>query len=142
MRSVHTQAVVFPGGFGAAKTLSDFASKGAECSVDADVARVLRDFHANRKVIGLCCIAPVLAAKVIPGVSVTVGGESGELWPYAGTAAAIKAMGATHVPRSETGVFFDEKNKVVTAPAYMADTKSHVVFDNVAAMVSVLLDRC
>ena len=80
-------AVFFPGGFGAAKNLSDFASKGAELTVDPEVERVLRDFHANRKPIGLACISPVLAAKVFgksDKVKLTVGNK-GEGWPYQGT---------------------------------------------------------
>jgi enhancing lycopene biosynthesis protein 2 len=55
-------ALVFPGGFGAAKNLSDFASAGAKTRVNADVARLLREVHASGKPIGLACIAPVLAA--------------------------------------------------------------------------------
>lgn len=52
----------------------------------------------------LCCIAPVLAAKVLPGVEVTVGHEQeeGGKWPYAGTAEAIKAMGAKHCVKGVT----------------------------------------
>jgi enhancing lycopene biosynthesis protein 2 len=56
-------AVVFPGGFGAAKNLSDFAVKGPELTLIPDVTRVLTEFHAAQKPIGLCCIAPILAAK-------------------------------------------------------------------------------
>lgn len=46
----------------------------------------------------LCCIAPVLAAKVLRGVEVTVGHEQeeGGKWPHAGTAEVIKALGAKH----------------------------------------------
>ena len=57
-------AVVFPGGFGAAKNLSDFAFKGTDMTVDPEVERVLRDFNKSGKPIALCCIAPILAAKV------------------------------------------------------------------------------
>lgn len=62
------------------------------CPLPAGVADVLKRFHSAGKPIGLCCISPVLAAKVIPGVTVTVGGEEeeGGVWPYAGTAGAIK----------------------------------------------------
>ena len=35
-------AVILPGGFGAAKNLSDFASKGAEAKPNAEVARLIR----------------------------------------------------------------------------------------------------
>jgi enhancing lycopene biosynthesis protein 2 len=55
---------VFPGGFGAAKNLSDFGFKGTDMSVNADVARVISEFHSGKKPIALCCIAPILAAKV------------------------------------------------------------------------------
>ena len=58
------EAVVFPGGFGAAKNLSDFAIKGTEMSLDPEVERVLREFKESRKPIALCCISPILAAKL------------------------------------------------------------------------------
>ena len=57
-------AVVIPGGFGAAKNLSTFATS-SEPTVDENVARVLRDFVSAGKPIGLCCIAPILAAMVL-----------------------------------------------------------------------------
>lgn len=52
----------------------------------------------------MCCIAPVLAAKVLRGVEVTVGHEQeeGGRWPYAGTAEAIKALGAKHCVKGVT----------------------------------------
>ena len=57
-------AVVIPGGFGAAKNLSDFGFKGADMTVNDQVERVLKDFHSAGKPIGLCCISPIIAAKV------------------------------------------------------------------------------
>src|SRR5205085_5287035 len=73
-------AVLFPGGFGAAKNLCTFGlggeKGGANCEVLPDVSRVLKAFHAAKKPVGLCCIAPVLAARVLgtrmggPGVKV------------------------------------------------------------------------
>lgn len=104
-------AVIFPGGFGAAKNLSSFALDGASMTVDPEVASVLTQFHAARKPIGLCCIAPVLAARVLPGVSLTVGSEEeeGGVWPYAGTAKAIVAMGGTHVPKPVRAPFSPDR---------------------------------
>ncbi|XP_064183790.1 glutamine amidotransferase-like class 1 domain-containing protein 3, mitochondrial isoform X2 [Anguilla rostrata] len=103
-------AVIFPGGFGAAKNL-------------------------------LCCISPVLAAKVLPGVEVTVGHEEeeGGKWPYAGTAQAITALGAKHCVKEVTEVHVDQKNKVVTSPAFMCETKLHLIFDGIGAMVKEVL---
>src|SRR5512140_2033434 len=56
-------ALVLPGGFGAAKNLSTFASKGDSCEVDPGVARLVREVHALGKPVGAMCIAPVLLAK-------------------------------------------------------------------------------
>ncbi|XP_036430183.1 glutamine amidotransferase-like class 1 domain-containing protein 3A, mitochondrial [Colossoma macropomum] len=134
-------AVIFPGGFGAAKNLSTFAVDGKDCSVNKEVERILKDFHKAGKPIGLCCIAPVLAAKVLPGVEVTVGHEEeqGGKWPYAGTAQAISALGAQHKIKEVTEAHVDPKNKVVTSPAFMCDTKLHHIFDGIGAMVRDVL---
>jgi enhancing lycopene biosynthesis protein 2 len=61
----------------------------------------LFNIQLNYIITRLCCIAPVLAAKVLKGVELTVGHEEeeGGRWPYAGTAGAIKQMGAKHVPK-------------------------------------------
>jgi enhancing lycopene biosynthesis protein 2 len=68
-----------PGGFGAAKNLSSFAFKGAEMTVQPDVEKALKAFHEHKKVIGLTCIAPIVAARMFgtkfggPGVTLTLG---------------------------------------------------------------------
>ena len=66
----------------------------------------------------LCCIAPVLAAKVLRGVEVTVGHEQeeGGKWPYAGTAEAIKALGAKHRVKGVTISFLAARVAVAVAP--------------------------
>ena len=66
-------AVILPGGFGAAKNLCSFATKGAECEVHPDVARVLKEAHGSGRPIGLICISPAIGAKVFPGCMVTIG---------------------------------------------------------------------
>ncbi|NWV23007.1 GAL3B protein, partial [Origma solitaria] len=146
-------AVIFPGGFGAAKNLSTFAVDGKDCKVNREVERVLKDFHKAGKPIGLCCISPVLAAKVLSGAEVTVGHEEeeGGKWPYAGTAGAIKELGAKHCVKEAAfaSVVFsltpfyeahvDTKNKVVTTPAFMCETALHHIFDGIGAMVKNVL---
>lgn len=131
-------AVVIPGGFGAAKNLSSFAVDGPELKVNEEVQRVITAFHTSKKPIGLCCIAPVLAAKVIPGCSVTVGSDSeeGGKWPYAGTAGAITALGAKHVKKEVTEAHVDEVNKIVTTPAYMCETAVHHIYDGIGEMIA------
>jgi len=131
-------AVVFPGGFGAAKNLCNFATKGGECEVNPDVERIIRGFHNAKKPIALCCIAPVLAARVLgtrmngPGCTVTIGAD-------AATADAIRTMGSQAVGRSVLESCTDMKHKIVTSPAYMFDNaKPHEVFQGIGRMIDDL----
>jgi len=134
-------AVFFPGGFGAAKNLCSFATEGAGCTVNPDVERVLREFHDAGKPIGMCCIAPIIAAKVFgteaggSGCTVTIGND-------ADTAAAIRAMGSKNEERPVTEACVDDANNLVTAPAYMyGDAPPHEVYEGIGAMVEKTLAR-
>jgi enhancing lycopene biosynthesis protein 2 len=130
--------VIFAGGFGVAKNLCTFAQPGdrggADCEVLYDVERVIKAFHAAKKPIGLCCIAPVLAARVLgtrkggPGVKVTIGTDQA-------TAAAIATMGSTNVARSVTEAYTDDVHRIVTTPAYMFEARPHEVFEGIGRMV-------
>ena len=123
--------LAFPGGFGAAKNLCDFAVAGADLTVAPDVERVLRAFRGARKPILAVCIAPALVARAFgkEGVKFTIGDD-------AGTAKALSAAGGTHVVTDKRGVCVDEKLKIVTAPAYMLCESPAEVFDNVSAAVA------
>ena len=134
-------AVFFPGGFGAAKNLCDFATKGPACTVEKETERVIKEFHGAGKPIGMCCIAPAIAARVLgtkaggPGCSVTIGDD-------AGTAKAIADMGSRNIAKRVDEAFVDEKNNLITAPAYMYGSAAvHEVFDGIGAMVEQTLGR-
>ena len=136
-------AVIFPGGFGAAKNLCTFATS-AEPEVDAEVARVLREFVAAGKPLGLCCIAPILVALVLAkedgaNVKLTLGKRTGEGWPYAATIDKAVELGVDHVEMEVNQICVDEERKIVTTPAYMYDAEFHQVFDGVAEMVQSVL---
>lgn len=63
------------------------------------VGDVLSSFHSAKKPIGACCIAPVLLARIFPGVRLTLGKEEvGPDSPFADACGAVKVMGSTHVP--------------------------------------------
>ncbi|CAL8322903.1 unnamed protein product [Merluccius merluccius] len=133
-------AIVFPGGFGVAKNLCTWATEGKDCSVNQEAKAVLQAFHGEGKTIGLCCISPVLAAKVIPGCEVTVGLENDDKYPNTtDTAAAIRQLGCTHVSKSVAESHVDEKNKVVTTCAFMCDAPLHEIFDGIGTMVQAVL---
>lgn len=129
--------LVFPGGFGAAKNLCDFAAKGADCTVHPEVARVVKEFHAARKPIALCCIAPVLAARLLGaapgGCILTVGGTSD-------ASAAVERMGARHVIAGAEKAVVDERNRLVTTPAYMCEAPLHEIHDGIGAMIDKALE--
>lgn len=106
-------ALLVPGGFGAAKNLCSFAVEGAEMTVLPEFLDFARGFGAAGKPIGLVCIAPVMAAAICgEGTQCTIGNDTD-------TAAAIAAMGGEHLecPVSEARV--DIGRKLVTTPAYM-----------------------
>lgn len=107
-------ALIVPGGFGAAKNLSDFAFKGPAATVHPEVQRLFNDLAAAGKPIGAICIAPATLTKALADrkPEVTIGTD-------AGTASAIEAMGGHHKACSVDMIHFDAKNKLVSTPAYM-----------------------
>ena len=113
LKAADFDAVILPGGFGVAKNLSDFAFKGADCRVQEDILQAILQFKEVKKPVGLICISPALSAKIFgEGVRCTIGDD-------ADTAAAITQMGCVHQDCAVDGIVVDEKNRLVTTPAYM-----------------------
>jgi enhancing lycopene biosynthesis protein 2 len=128
-------AVVFPGGFGAALNLSSWAKEGAKSKVNPEVARVIKDFHTAVKPIGAACIAPTLLAKVLgkQGINITIGDDTA-------TVAEIEKTGAHHVRCAVTDYVSDRDHKLVTTPAYMYEAKPHEVFSGIRGMIRELVE--
>lgn len=106
-------ALIVPGGFGAAKNLSSFAIDGPGCSVHPEVLALAEAFAEAGKPVGLICISPALAAKIYgPGVVCTIGND-------ADTSAAIVKMGGTHEECDVHDIVEDTARKLVSTPAYM-----------------------
>ncbi|NND66055.1 MAG: isoprenoid biosynthesis glyoxalase ElbB [Halioglobus sp.] len=126
-------ALLVPGGFGAAKNLSNFAVAGADMDVDPDFLALGRAFHAAGKPIGLICIAPVMSAAICgEGASCTIGND-------AETAAAITAMGAQHLECPVSEARIDKDNKLVTTPAYMLAGKVSEAYSGISDCVREVL---
>ncbi|HPB57732.1 MAG TPA: isoprenoid biosynthesis glyoxalase ElbB [Bacteroidales bacterium] len=104
--------VIFPGGFGAAKNLMTYAFDGVNAKVRDDIAALIREAHQAKKPIGALCIAPVLIAKVLKNITVTIGSD-----PQ--TIKNIEQIGAKHVVTKQTEVYSDIDNLVFTTPCYM-----------------------
>jgi enhancing lycopene biosynthesis protein 2 len=134
LRAAEFDAVVLPGGFGAAKNLCDFAKGGADYSVEPETARFLREMHTARKPIGALCIAPAILAKLLgkEGVALTIGND-------AATALRLTLTGARHVDCAIDEVCVDENNRVVTTPCYMYDARIAEIAAGAQKLVEALL---
>ena len=126
-------ALLVPGGFGAAKNLSNFAVAGAAMDVQPDFLALARAFHDSGKPIGLICIAPVMSAAICgEGARCTIGND-------ADTAAAITAMGGAHLPCPVSEARVDVTHKLVTTPAYMLAGKVSEAYAGISACVQEVL---
>jgi enhancing lycopene biosynthesis protein 2 len=127
-------ALVMPGGYGAAKNLCDFAVKGPDCVVQPEVRQLIQKMVRAGKPLGAWCIAPALVAASLrgePSVQLTIGDDPD-------TAKALEAMGAQHVECAVTGCVVDQEHKVVSTPAYMYDAEVHEVRQGIERAVDAL----
>lgn len=126
-------ALIFPGGFGAAKNLSSVAFEGANASVNPEVEHAVKQMAELKKPIGALCISPAFIAKILKDVSVTIGQDKG-------TAEAIEAMGAKHVETNHGDVVFDEEKLVFTTPCYMLDATITDIDDGANNVVEAMME--
>jgi len=128
-------AVILPGGFGAAKNLCDFAVKGSDMTLEKDVLRFVQAMHAADKPVGLMCIAPAMAGKLFgEGVHFTIGDDLD-------TASAIEATGAVHERCPVNNICIDGANKVVTTPAYMLAGNISEAASGINKLVDAVLEQ-
>lgn len=127
-------ALIIPGGFGAAKNLCDFAVKGADMSVNGHVLSFARDFVKAGKPVGLMCIAPAMAPAIGGnGTQYTIGND-------AGTAAAIDSLGGKHVNCAVQDIVIDTERKIVTTPAYMLASRISEAHTGITKLVNAVLE--
>lgn len=127
-------ALIFPGGFGAAVNLCDFGASGEHCTVRPDVVSAIEAMYQQRKPIGAICIAPVIVARVLGkhGVELTIGNDKS-------TSSKIELMGARHVDCRCDQVHVDRRNKVVSTPAYMLGKNAAEIEKGIDLLVKELL---
>ena len=132
-------AIILPGGFGAIQNISDFAFKGPDFSVIPSVEKLLRAFYEEKKPIGAICIAPVILAKVFAKEKavVTVGNDIV-------VASAIRTLGSVHQNCTVDEICIDEKNRLVTTPAYMLGETIADIYTGIGRLVdriSLMIDE-
>ncbi len=137
IKATDLDALILPGGFGAAKNLCDFAFKGADCEVHPEVARLVREIVAAKKPLAAVCIAPALISKVLGddqlAHQLTIGND-------AGTAEALTAMGSSHVDCPVREFIIDKQNKLVSSPAYMLAGNISEAAEGIEKTVNTILE--
>lgn len=124
---------IFPGGFGAAKNLSTFATDGSSMTILPQVTDFVRTLHQAGKPVGLVCIAPTMAPLLFgEGTECTIGDNPD-------VAAAINAMGGQHITCPVQACHVDEARKVVTTPAYMSAQRISEAAEGIQKLVKEVL---
>ncbi len=124
--------LLLPGGFGAAKNLSTWAFEGADASVLPEVEEAITGMVALKKPVGALCISPVILAKVLGKVHLTIGDDEG-------TIDALETLGAKHVYTTHGEVVVDPDHLLVTTPCYMLDANIVQIAEGASNLVDAML---
>ncbi|MDD2412707.1 MAG: isoprenoid biosynthesis glyoxalase ElbB [Bacteroidales bacterium] len=127
-------AVILPGGFGAAKNLSSYAFDGVNSKVLPELKEVLIKMHEAKKPIGAMCISPVIIANVFKNTTITIGNDES-------VAKNIELMGSTHLKTSHGEVMADKLNMVFTTPCYMLDSNLVDIYDGANNLIESIIEN-
>ncbi|MBI2794380.1 MAG: isoprenoid biosynthesis glyoxalase ElbB [Ignavibacteria bacterium] len=137
-------ALVIPGGFGAAKNLTSWAFDGPDSTIQHDVGKLILDMVRAGKPVAAFCMGPVVVAKALEHSDIhphlTVG-TTEEASPYdiGAIHQAMEQIGAhTHL-NSIREITVDASNNIVSAPCYMMEATIEEVHDNIKSAVHALL---
>ena len=128
-------AIIFPGGFGAAKNLCSWAYEGDLARVNPDVEKAVRAMHEAGKPIGAMCIAPVILAILFRGAKLTTGQDSA-------SGAFIEKKGNHYVQTEHGQVVVDPVHKLFTTPCYMLDATISQIAEGTENIVNEMIRGC
>lgn len=123
--------LLLPGGFGAAKNLSNYATCGEHCEIQRDVARIVLGCFQEKKPIAALCIAPVILGRLISQAEITVGRDTV-------TMQALREMGAMPKSVAPGHIHVDHTRRLITAPCYMYDSPLEVIDQEINQVVATL----
>ncbi|NOQ72553.1 MAG: isoprenoid biosynthesis glyoxalase ElbB [Crocinitomix sp.] len=140
-------AVVMPGGFGAAKNFSTWAFAGPESEILPQVKLFLVNMANVGKPICALCVSPVVLAKALEGSAIhptLTLGSSNEPSHYDidGFHAGIEKVGAKSTAKGIKEISIDRENKIVSAPCYMFETDILSVRNNIKMALDATLVLC
>lgn len=126
--------LVMPGGSGVAYNLCTYAVDGTHMKINPDVEFAVKTTYEARKPIGALCISPVIIGKLIPGVTLTFGGDHK-------TSEAFHKIGVSTTNTTARDIVVDEENKIVTTPCYMlADARISELAEGIEKTIKALIE--
>ncbi len=136
-------SLLIPGGFGAAKNLSNWAFEGPNGSVLQEVKDLILHCVENRKPIVALCISPTLIAKSLEGTSyisqLTLGSIKGKSeYDISEINGAISSIGSVAHNKSIEEICVDKDLKIISAPCYMMDAKVNEIYNNIKMAIDKL----
>ena len=133
LQPIAFDGLLFPGGFGAAKNLCTWAFDGVEASVIPEVEKAVKEMISLSRPIGALCISPVILAKIIGDVKLTIGEDEG-------TIQLLESVGATHVNTTHGEVVVDPDYLIVTTPCYMLDATIDQIAEGAENVVRKMIE--
>lgn len=121
--------LAIPGGAGIANNLFTYFIDGMQMTVLPEVRDAIVSTHKQNKPIAAMCIAPVLLANVLNGITITLGNEN------CGPAKDVLNMGAHHQATKNGEVTCDWENKIFTTPCFMLDATLKDIYAGAYNMV-------
>lgn len=137
-------ALVIPGGFGAAKNLNQWAISGPDGKIDQDVKRIIVEMVKASKPIAGLCMGPTVIAKALEGegihASLTIGStEAPSPYDIQGISDGMASLGVLVSMATVEEVIVDHTNNIVTAPCYMMEASIKDVRENIAMAIQELI---
>jgi enhancing lycopene biosynthesis protein 2 len=133
-------AIIFPGGFGAAKNLCTYAFDGSKASIDPEVKRIVNEAYDQKKPIGAICVAPAIIALALaeknPNILLTLGTDEG-------ANKSLEEIGVKSKACLTTAFVKDEKNLIATTPAYMhGNSRISELEQGISQCVNAVIEMC
>lgn len=125
--------LAIPGGAGIANNLFTYFIDGMQMTVLPEVRDAIVAVNKQNKPIAAMCIAPVLLAKVLNGITVTLGSDD------CGPAKDILDMGAHHQSTKNGEVAIDLKNKIFTTPCFMLEASLKDIYQDAYSLVDAFV---
>jgi len=146
-------ALILPGGSGAAHNLCNFAVAGGQGKVDPDLQRLITAFHSGAKPIGAICIAPALVALALGPKAASASGSNSTVQPTTrleltlgpsdqDPALEAEKTGVKMIDCSVDQIHIDAANRLVSTPAYILGPDIAAVDQGIGKLVNQVLEMC